>query len=176
MHVPPGMDGFKKKGFWRKVVIDNDTPVQNAFLDLIDKYQDRVVGILSSHTHMDGLRKLYNRNGKLTAVDISVPGISPGHGNNPGIKIVSYNPVNFELQNFTTLYQGFFPDKRVGSWGNLSFDFKTEFGCPQGTSIRSCLDTLNMSTLQHGIQNIYRVKHGLGNTEEVDSAIDVSYE
>ncbi len=176
MHVPPGMDGYKKKDFWRKVVMDNDTPVQNAFLDLIDKYQDRIVGLLSSHTHMDGLRKLYNRSGKLTAVDISVPGITPGHGNNPAFKIVSYNPVNFELQNFTTLYQDFFPNKKVVAWGNQSFDFKTEFGCPQGTSIRSCFDTLNISTLRHGIQNIYRAKHGLGNTEEVNAAIDVVYE
>ena len=176
MHMPPGMDGFKKKEFWRKTVTTDGSEVQNVFLDLIDKYQNQLVGLLSSHTHMDGLRKLYNRNGKMTAVDISLPGITPGHGNNPAFKIISYNPVNFELQNFTTLYEDFFAAKKVIPWGNQSFNFKTEFGCPQNTSIRACLDTLNITTLQKGIQSIYKVKHGLGNADEVNAAIDVRYE
>ena len=176
MHIPPGLDGFKKKDFWHKTTLNNGTPVENAFLDLIDKYHDRIVGLLSSHTHMDGIRKLYNRSGKLSAVDISLPGITPGHGNNPGIKIISYNPANFELQNFTTLYMPFFPDKKVVSWGNNEFYFRTEFGCPIGTSIRSCLDTLKTETLQKAVQTIYKVKNGLGNADEVNSAIEVRYE
>ena len=176
MHMPPGTDGFKKKDFWRKTVTNDGAEVQNIFLDLIDKYQNRIVGLLSSHTHMDGLRKLYNRSGKLIAVDISVPGITPGHGNNPGFKLVSYNPANFELQNFTTMYESFFPAKKVVSWGNESFDFRTEFGCPVGTSIRSCIDTLSMGTLQNSIQKIYRVKNGLGNAEEINAGVDVRYE
>jgi hypothetical protein len=176
MHVPMGLDGYKKKDFWRKVFVENGTSVQNAFLDLVDKYQKRIVGILSSHTHMDGIRKLYNRDKKLIAVDISEPGITPGHGNNPGFKLISYNPNNFALQNFTTFYESYFPDQKVVSWGNEWFDFRQEFGCPKGTSIRSCLDTLNIETLQKAVQSIYRVKHGNGNADEVNVAIDVWYE
>ena len=176
MHMPPGVDGFKKKDYWRKTVTSDGTEVQNAFLDLVDKYHAHIIGMLSSHTHMDGLRKLYNRNGKMIAVDISVPGITPGHGNNPGFKLISYKRGNFELYNFATLYEGFFPAKKVVSWGNQSFDFKAEFGCPKGTSIRSCLESLNIETLQNAVQSIYKVKNGAGNADEVNAAIDVRYE
>ena len=125
---------------------------------------------------MDGRRRLYSQNGKFTAVDISVPGITPGHGNNPGFKLISYNPQNFELMNFTTFYEGFFPDRKVVSWGQESFDFRTEFGCPAAASIRQFLDTVNPNNLQKSVQNIYKVKNGLGNADEVSAAMDVRYE
>ena len=176
MHVPPGMDGYKKKDFWRGKLMYEGNKLQNSFLNLLDKYQANVIGVISSHTHMDGIRRLYSQNGKFTAVDISVPGITPGHGNNPGFKLISYNPQNFELMNFTTFYEGFFPDRKVVSWGQESFDFRTEFGCPAAASIRQFLDTVNLNNLQKSVQNIYKVKNGLGNADEVSAAMDVRYE
>ena len=176
VHVPPGMDGYKKKDFWRGKLMYEGNKLQNAFLDLLDKYQTNIIGLVSSHTHMDGVRRLYSQNGKLTAVDISVPGITPGHGNNPGFKLISYNSQNFELMNFTTFYENFFPDQKVVSWGQESFDFRTEFGCPAAASIRQFLDTVNLNNLQKSVQNIYKVKNGLGKADEVSAAMDVRYE
>ena len=176
MHVPPGMDGYKKKDFWKDKLNYNGTELQNAFLDLLDKYQANIIGLLSSHTHMDGLRKLYSRNGRLTAIDISVPGIAPGYGNNPGFKLINYHPQNFELLNFTTFYEDYFPAQKVVGWGNQYFDFRTEFGCPVGTSIRTFLDTLNQNSLQKSVQVIYKVKNGEGRADEVAAAMNVRYE
>jgi len=176
MHVPPGLDGYKKKDFWHKTMLSNGTYVQNAFIGLLDKYQDRVIGLLSSHTHMDGLRKIYSKGGKLIAVDISVPGITPGHGNNPGIKMVSYNPDSYALLNFTTLFENFYPAKKVTGWGADEFDFRTVFGCRGAGSMLNCLDTMSNETLQNGIQSIYKVKNGRGNADEINPAIEVRFE
>lgn len=124
---------------------------------------------------MDGLRRLYNRNGKLVAVDISAPGISPGHGNNPAFKLVSYSPANYKLLDFTTFYQSYYPAKAVTSWGHAGFDFCTQYGCGAGTGIKACLDTLNTNTLQKATRAIYKAGNGTGNEDEVNTAIDVRY-
>lgn len=176
LHVPPGIDGYKKKEMWDRRISYNDESVQDAFIDLLDKYKNRIAGVLSSHTHMDGIRKIYNKEGKLISIDISVPGITPGHGNNPSFKLISYQPDNYELENFITFYEDFYKDKKVISWGDDAFDFRGEFGCQNGASIRRCLDTLNNTVLQNAIQSIYTVIHGRGKVEEVDTAINVRYD
>jgi sphingomyelin phosphodiesterase acid-like 3 len=84
MHEPPGDDGYKGCHFW----IDS---LQNRFLDTVDKYKDRISGLLSSHTHEDGFRKLYNADKKFTALLVSCPAIAPGPGNNPSIKTIWFD-------------------------------------------------------------------------------------
>ena len=175
MHVPLGWDSYARKDFWSDKLTYNGTTLQNAFLDLLEKNQAGIIGVLTSHTHMDGVRRLYGKGKKLVAVDISVPGISPGHRNNPGIKLISYNPGNFSLQNFRTLYENYFPTEKVQSWGTDQFDFRSEFGCPYGTSIRQYLQKLDISTLQGAVQSIYKVKNGQGGAGEVNPALDVDY-
>ncbi len=177
MHVPPGADGHdkKKKEFWRNKLMYNGASLRISFVDLLDKYRKNIVGMLSSHTHMDGLRKIRNSKGKLICVDISVPGITPGHHNNPGFKLISYKPGNYELENFTTLYENYFPAQKVISWANDWYDFRTEFGCPKSTSILACLDTLNTETLESAVQSIYTVKNGLGSADEVNTVINIWY-
>ena len=173
MHVPPGMDGYKKKNFWRNSVVYNGVSLQLSLPELLDKYKKNIIGMLSSHTHMNGIRRIFNGEGKLVCVDISVPGITPGHHNNPGFKLISYKPDNYELENFITLYENYFPAQKVVSWGNDWYDFRTEFGCPVGTSIRACLDTLNTETLQNAVQSIYNVKNGKGVADDINSALDI---
>ena len=176
MHVPVGEDGYKKKDFWNKELTFNGTTAQNSLLDTIERYQGNIIGILSSHTHMDGVRKLYGHSGKLIAIDISAPGIAPGHGNNPGFKLISYNKGDLALQNFTTFYEDYFASSKVISWGTSKYDFRTEFGCPAGTSMRGFLDTLNPATLQNAVQSIYTVKNGKGKADEVKATLEVRYE
>jgi len=106
MHIPPGIDGFKS---------GDDTAYmwyshlrQNRFLDLIHDYQDNIVGLLSSHTHMDGIRLLRNNDrDSIASLLLSEPAIAPGHGNNPAIKLVEYDPNNFALKNFVTYYMNY---------------------------------------------------------------------
>jgi sphingomyelin phosphodiesterase acid-like 3 len=109
-HIPPGIDGYKS---------GNDTAymwysstIVNRFLNLIHDYRENIIGLLASHTHMDGIRILRNDNrDSITSMLISVPGIAPGHGNNPAIKLIEYDPNNFALKNFVTYYMDYWnPD------------------------------------------------------------------
>ncbi len=195
MHVPPGKDGYLKAAANRETCTGNfkdlwDTSVrvpkegtslspQNIFLDLVDAYRNSIVGIVSSHTHMDGIRLLKDRTeDSVSALLISAPGIAPGHGNNPGFKLVGYDPVNFQLNGFTTFYSDFYPDRTVKTWGDLSFSFppatsgrSTAGRSIDGLSTRgrstsgSMLDrlrTLPADSLRAAVNSIYTVHNGDG--------------
>ena len=91
MHVPPGFDTFRHKTFWTTRVSINHTTIQNCFLDTLDRYRTHVMGVLSSHTHMDGFKRLYNRNGQFITLLISVPAVAPSLLNNSALKLIRYD-------------------------------------------------------------------------------------
>jgi sphingomyelin phosphodiesterase acid-like 3 len=108
MHVPPGLDGNQTLYDHVNKYMWFSPGIQNRFLDLIHDYQDNIIGLLASHTHMDGIRLLRNNNrDSITSILISEPGIAPGHGNNPGIKLITYDPNSFALKNFVTYYMDY---------------------------------------------------------------------
>jgi len=106
----------------------------DRFLDLAAAHRDAVVGLAFGHTHMDELRRLRDRSGEVFEVAISAPGITTNHGNNPGFKVVSYDPETFELLDFVTLYT----ERGNASWGDQRYAFSTLFDCDGGT-ILACL-------------------------------------
>ena len=66
MHIPPGRDGHGRDGanMWYEKLLVKDKkgktlPVQNAFLNVLKDNKVKVRGMLTSHTHLDGLRRLY---------------------------------------------------------------------------------------------------------------------
>jgi sphingomyelin phosphodiesterase acid-like 3 len=103
MHVPPGNDVFRKTTFWDTTIAVNNTTIQNNFLDTIDRYRVNIIGLLGSHTHMDGFKRLYNRNGQFTNLFISVPAVAPSALNNSALKLITYDD-KFHLTRCTTLY------------------------------------------------------------------------
>ncbi len=108
MHVPPGLDGNQTIRDHVNRYLWFSAGIQNSFLDLIHEYQDNIIGVLASHTHMDGIRLLRNDNrDSITSMLISEPGIAPGHGNNLAIKLIEYNADNFALENFVTYYMDY---------------------------------------------------------------------
>jgi len=112
MHVPPGLDGNQTLYDHVNKYMWFSAGIQNRFLDLIHEYEDNIVGLLASHTHMDGIRLLRNNHrDSITSMLISEPGIAPGHGNNPAIKLIEYDPNNFAIKNFVTYYMDYWnPD------------------------------------------------------------------
>jgi sphingomyelin phosphodiesterase acid-like 3 len=116
MHVPPGVDGYTGNFMWY------DQNMQNSFLEAIAKYHDNIIGLLSGHTHMDGIRLL--RKDSVTSLLISIPGISPGHGNNPAMKVIEYNNGNFELKDFTTYYMDYWNPDGKGTLRNWDSSFR----------------------------------------------------
>jgi sphingomyelin phosphodiesterase acid-like 3 len=91
MHVPPGVDVYKGKTFWTTKVLLNETTIQNNFLDTLARYRDNLMGLLASHTHMDGFKRLYDKTGKFITLMISVPAVAPSAYNNTAVKLISYN-------------------------------------------------------------------------------------
>lgn len=120
MHVPPGTDGYSGNEMWESALI------QNQFLDLIHAHQKNIIGLLSSHTHMDGIRLLRDSSQKnITALLISAPAIAPGHGNNPSLKSINYN-ADYALTNFTTYYMGVGGKTDMVTNWDASFSFKSQ--------------------------------------------------
>jgi sphingomyelin phosphodiesterase acid-like 3 len=177
MHVPPGMNEYKGSQFWTSEKIINNTTIQDTFLRLVEKYKNNIVGVLSSHTHMDGIRKLLNKNGSFENLLISVPGISRGHGNNPGVKVIYYDPKNFALKNFVTLYNSSVTD--LGKWSTYSFQelFNNSKSC---SSMGSVIDTMSLDRLKTIDSKIYLVDPGSIKSELIapiaGRSINVSYQ
>jgi hypothetical protein len=72
------------------------------FLTLIRQYSTIISGILAGHIHADAFQ-LISTSIKNQPIPISyTPAISPIFGNNPGLKVYSYNPKSFQLLDFTT--------------------------------------------------------------------------
>lgn len=113
MHIPPGKDGFSQSDMWKPtltyIFAPGDTAsVQKAFLRKVYEKRDNITGILTAHTHYDGLRRLHYSSDTvdttMCAISISTPGITIGHGNNPGFKYIEYDPETFDLMDFRTYY------------------------------------------------------------------------
>lgn len=91
MHVPPGVDVYKGKLFWTTKVRINETTIQNNFLDTLARYRNNIMGLLASHTHMDGFKRLYDKEGKFITLMISIPAVAPSAYNNTAVKLIRYN-------------------------------------------------------------------------------------
>ena len=180
MHVPPGLDGYSLKDMWY------DKNIEAIFLKAIEKYQNNITGLLAGHTHMDGIRLLTTEIGNVDALLISVPGVAPGHGNNPSLKLVEYNPDNFALQNFNTYYMNYWNlcmnktskncEPRLTSW-NDSFSFRSIFDDNDTLSMLQHFQQMKSENeedvINHFVSEIYSDYGKKPNSTEVDSSIYV---
>lgn len=166
MHVPPGTDAFSGNPMW-------DTQPVNwlpFFLSLTTKYQSSIAGIFYGHTHMDEMRRLYDSTGKqVTEVAISCPGVSPLFSNNPGFKVITYNPASKEVMDFTTYYT----KPTANSWGSNVYSFNSVFGGDTSKTIYDRLKQMQLPILAKRIAGIYMVNHGTGSVATVQSGVEV---
>ena len=158
MHVPPGKDGYSnaKKGTWGDGLSYNNQPLNNAFLQLIAEYKDNIIGLLSSHTHTDGIRRLYNQKGAFVELCISIPSVTTDHGNNPALKILNFNPANnYELQDFTTYYA----DEVTKNWSADSFySFGQTYNKPTTDSTLSMYEWIHTLTSRSVTDSLFVAK------------------
>jgi hypothetical protein len=181
MHVPPGQDGYNSSGsnFWAPSLTYGNNTVLDTFLNLVDKYKTNITGLLSSHTHMDAIKVLTNRNNQYTGFVLSVPAITPDHVNNPSFKLVNYNPKSFTLTNFTTVYNPI-KNNTITGWDS-SYTFKSEFNCPPNQTIPSYIqqqfasDT-SLTQFKQYVQNIYTVKSTQPSVNNMDMVVRVKYQ
>lgn len=183
MHIPPGRDGFTRDLFWRQGTADtlhNGKSYINQFVDLVDGHKDQITGILTSHTHMDELKRVFNKNNELIALCISTPGITVNHGNNPGMKVFEYDTSNYELLNYTTSFAS--RENHAFRFTEDSlYTFRTTYkGCPGATSMLDCISNISTDTDYRGREAIvklmevnYNVRHDVPATYKHTTGLDV---
>lgn len=183
MHIPPGIDGYSLKNMWY------DKNTENSFLSAIEKYQNNIVGLLAGHTHMDGVRLLTSGDGDIDALLISVAGVAPGHGNNPSMKLIEYNPDNFALENFSVYYMKYWNrfnnenkyEQRLTGW-NDSFSFRNTADYNHISDTLSLLQYFQEmkslhkdADINHLVNEIYSDYGKKPDSSEVGTSIYVNY-
>lgn len=161
MHIPPGVDAYAAaKGsatplMWASLPAPGLT-WQDQFLGLINHYSATVTGLFYGHTHMDELRLLMDRTGNTAReVAISAPGITPLDSNNPGFKLVFFEPQTKEVIDFITLYT----TPSATSWGDASYQFSRVYGC-QPQPLLACLQNQSLDQINAKMTTIFMVKNG----------------
>lgn len=148
MHVPPGSDGYGGRGgdqivtMWNSGLIYTGTDpdlvrkawVEQVFLQLVARYRGEIVGLLSSHTHFNEIRRLRDCSRKLpqlgafTALDVAIPSVTTDHTNNPSLKLFSYD-AGFAWTENRTFYANGASGADWDTNAPLSFD-QTNYPCP----------------------------------------------
>ncbi|MCK8480724.1 metallophosphoesterase [Psychroserpens algicola] len=183
MHIPPGIDNYANfdstlpnncdnvpgpmwNSSYRITNLKGDVlSFQNAFLNLVAGKKDQIKGILTSHTHFDGIRRLYSSkkvdSDSLIGISMSTPGITIGHGNNPGFKLYEYNDKTFDILDFKTHYA--IPTAHnYGTFkfiGDSSYTFKETYKISDSNlSILESIAKMNDTDLKHYMSEILAVK------------------
>ncbi len=175
MHIPPGND-YQDNPDWSQHSKDGKTILQ-TFLNLVSD-ADCISGVFYSHTHMDELKMLLDSNETFSEFAISCPGITPQHCNNPGFKVVTYDPNNnFELMDFTTIWSDFFGHYSAQPFSN-SYTFSSAYQKPSNMTMHHFLDSLNQvdqDAIKDGMGKTYYVKREVEDSPKIEQAIWVRY-
>ncbi|CAM3106842.1 metallophosphoesterase [Legionella anisa] len=134
MHEPPGTS-YKGKPVWHKAYLHEFIKILNN-----NKKSYGEITLLTSHTHMDEIRKIHLDDGS-NVYAFSTPAISRIHHNYPGMKIFSMDN-NLKIKNFTTYYTS-----NLNAWKSQQYQALHSQGaifpsCHHKT-LSQCLSTLN---------------------------------
>ncbi len=173
MHIPPGNDRYCTSEGVHKGVMWSDSNQQDTFLELLSKDPKQIVGVLTSHTHMDELRMLHGPQG-LFGLAVSAPGISPNHGQNPGFKTVYYDRGStFGLQDFVTHYTEV-PLSATSDWSSC-YSFRNAYGChASAATMLDCVSGQSHDQLKRGLDSTFLVKKAVPSCD-VSAILDVAY-
>ncbi|WP_299931724.1 metallophosphoesterase [uncultured Pelagimonas sp.] len=131
MHVPPGLDGFGGSPMWDpdlKIIgpAGQTLSVENRFTTLMAEFFAQITGVLTAHTHLDDMRRMWTCSGDVAGLAIGIPGITTDHGNNPAMKLFTMNAAH-DMTEATTFYAS---EVTGHNWADANrYDF-TETYCP----------------------------------------------
>lgn len=99
MHIPPGNNIYDHSRFW----LDDE---ENLFLKLVKRYQNTIMGILASHTHIEELKLIKDEVNKNISGIYFIAALSTSHGNEPSVKTFYYSNNNEKwlLSNYKTFH------------------------------------------------------------------------
>ena len=190
MHIPPGLDAYGGNYNWLETDIYYDSttrervPILNEVIQMVQGNSDNIVGLFTSHTHMEELKGFYDTNNQLIELAISTPGVSINHDNNPGMKVFEYDSKSYELMDFTTYYAKPYlnasGEYAWDNWGDNQYSYSSNMGCAAGVSMLDCMKklvngkgTLNQSQITIALDSVYVVNSPKGGTINHLEALDV---
>lgn len=170
MHVPPGFDSYADRPMWSARLKDKSL-ASDTFVALLKTHRDSIKLVLSGHTHMDELRLVKDAAGKIAVLGLSIPSLSPVHGNNPALRIVSLADSSWAPVDAKTYFSE--PDAKV--WGNESYAFAADYRCRKEQTLLDCLNDKPLPELTATMHGNYTARY-LGKTPKwgpIDEAIFV---
>lgn len=197
MHIPPGIDGYDDgSGNYSKMWNDALTfttkdskgkkvtyELQDGFIQLLSDHKSNIVGMLNGHTHLDGLRRVYNSTPKqkpeFVTYSITTPGIAVNHNNNPGFKMFTYDSATFDLLDFKTYYASPTNTAKNGEFQyakGASYTFRDAYSVKDATkTIRSVIENMSTDDLVKNMGKTIGVKSNkdVNNNMNLDTALTV---
>ncbi|MCB1057743.1 MAG: metallophosphoesterase, partial [Acidobacteria bacterium] len=171
MHIPPGENEYCSHDSIEEGEMWQDPAQQNTFLEHVAKHQDEIVGVFTSHTHMDEIRVLHGPSGAVELA-ISAPGVSPNHSQNPGIKLVHFE-ADWGLTDFTT-YHTELPLDSSSTW-DAHYTFRDAYSCtPEDVTMWDCAKRQTQAELYQGLVQTLHVGRP-GPTCDVSGLLEVEY-
>lgn len=134
MHVPPGK-AYDGSPLWHDAYLQK-------FINILSRYKSSYgqITLLTSHSHMDELRKIQLDEG-VAVFAYSTPGISRNHHNNPGMKLFVFDN-ELRIKEFITYYT-----TALSEWGSELYH---ALGTPdaifpdcQNVTLAQCLSALS---------------------------------
>lgn len=173
MHVPPGKDGFKKakvEDLWNPTLGGQTPNLQSQFQELMAMYSDKIAGILAGHSHKDGIRVLF-KEGQPGNTIFSIPSISPVYLNNPGFKMIAYDPSTLRWENMITYYLDQRTYDETGQWTLGSYDLRTVLSVKENDLNKGILELAKKdpAALTNGISPVYYVRSRNDRVKDIDN-------
>ncbi|QJB69940.1 metallophosphoesterase [Parasphingorhabdus halotolerans] len=116
MHIPPGYDGLGGSDNWHyslNYLATGKNPlrqykgqwIQDVFLQIVAHHQSEIVGMVTGHTHLNGIQRMHDCSAQqaFTELGVSASSIVTDHGSNPALKIFSYGD-DYEWTGNTTYF------------------------------------------------------------------------
>lgn len=183
MHVPPGTDGYSGNPNWNPDLLYTGSdavlaayvgkPVQDAYLGIVASYQAEISGTMSSHTHLNDMRRLRDCAGAMTELDLSIPAITTDHGSNPAMQLFTYD-ARYEWLGRMTRYAS---EKTGKDWASANrFSFADNYPCAHCTGTETMaqrIAKIDDADLLQGMLAYLTVKRGAGSGPNYQAAMDV---
>ncbi|NXG73519.1 ASM3B phosphodiesterase, partial [Baryphthengus martii] len=143
-HVPPGFFEKKRGKSWFR------SGFNERYLKIVQKHHGVIAAQFFGHHHTDSFRMFYNDTGSPINVMFLAPGVTPwkttlpgvnNGANNPGIRVVSYDPDTLQVLDMVTYYlnlthANMMASARAGEFPTWEEEYRlTEaFGVPDGSA------------------------------------------
>ncbi|KAJ6234068.1 sphingomyelin phosphodiesterase [Anaeramoeba flamelloides] len=162
-HIPPGGNGYDNSLNW-------NSQYEKKYIELITKYSEEILGMMSGHYHTDDFMLVNDENGKLVSSNFISPSITLNHDTNPSFrkiyfdrstkKIVDYDQYFFDLRLANRHAQTSNGEDSDIKW-NLGYSFKDAYHVDDATptSLQTVIQNMENdpveSTLWHARKHVF---------------------